>query len=73
MNQTIYQLITDYPDLKEILADIGFTEIVKPGMLQTVGRFMNLKNGSSMRKIPIEKLKAGLLEKGYELKGETNE
>jgi len=42
-------------------------------MLQTVGRFMTLKSGSSMRKIPLEFIKAGLSNRGYELKGDTHE
>jgi len=59
--------------LKVILAGIGFTEIVKPGMINTVGRVMTLKAGSSLRKISYETLKTKLLENGFQLEGETNE
>ena len=30
-----------------ILSDMGFTDITKPGMLNTVGRFMTLDKGAS--------------------------
>ena len=33
-----------------ILAEIGFVDILKPGMLNTAGRFMTIPKGAAMRK-----------------------
>ena len=42
LNRTVYDICTEYPEVLDILKDIGFSEIVKPGMLNTAGRFMKL-------------------------------
>ncbi len=54
----INSLIATHPEIKDILFSLGFEDIVKPGMLQTAGRFMNLEKGSKMKSIPMEKIKA---------------
>ncbi len=38
----IYDLVKAHPDIKQIMADLGFVDIVKPGMLQSIGRIMTL-------------------------------
>ena len=67
LNESIYELVTKHPEIKEILFELGFKDIVKPGMIQTVGKFMNLKKGSVSKKIDMstitEKMKSG----GYEV------
>ncbi len=68
LNQTIHQLATAFPELPTILHELGFSEIVKPGMLNTVGRFMTLKQGCAMRKIDLETVKKRLLHEGFTFK-----
>ena len=67
LNESIYELVTKHPEIKGILFELGFKDIVKPGMIQTVGKFMNLKKGSVSKKIDMstitEKMKSG----GYEV------
>lgn len=50
-NRSIMELVHEYPEIAEIMAEIGFTDVLKPGMLQTVGRFMTLEKGSRMKDI----------------------
>lgn len=64
-NRSVYELCTDYPELKEMLADIGFTDILKSGMLNTAGRFMTLEKGARFKKIDLEKVRESLAAKGY--------
>ncbi len=64
-NQTIHTLVQRYPDLPDVLCAIGFVDIVKPGMLNTVGRFVTLKQGCSMRHIDVDFLKKGLEAAGF--------
>ncbi len=65
LNQSVYELGTQYPEILEILKDLGFTDIAKPGMLQTAGRFMTLPKGAAMKKISIEKVKQALIENNF--------
>lgn len=67
INQTIYQLVQKEKEIESILFDLGFKDIVKPGMLNTVGRFMTLKQGSQLKKIPLELIISTLKEKGFDI------
>ena len=80
LNESIYELVTRYPEMKAILFELGFEDIVKPGMIQIVGKFMNLKKGSALKKIDkstiIGKLEAGgfkIVEEEEDLRGDKNE
>ena len=44
LNTTIYELCREYPEIAEILDELGFHDILKPGMLNTAGRFMTIPN-----------------------------
>ena len=68
LNKSIYELTGEYPELIEILASLGFTDITKPGMLKTAGRFMTLPKGAVLKKISLDEIKKILLEKGFECK-----
>ena len=65
LNETVYTLCTKYPNLVEILSGLGFTDITKPGMLQTAGRFMTPVKGASLKHIPLEQIVNTLAEHGY--------
>ena len=65
LNETVYTLCTSYPDLIDILSGLGFTDITKPGMLQTAGRFMTPVKGASLKHIPLEQIVQALAEHGY--------
>lgn len=66
-NDTVYSICKTYPEIKNILASIGFTRIVKMGMLESVGKFMTLKKGAQLKKISLESIQKALLEEGYQL------
>lgn len=68
LDQTLLSIVSQYPELIEILYDIGFTQIKAPGMLQTAGRFMTLRNGCELRKIDVNVLSIELKKNGYEIK-----
>ena len=68
LNETVYTLCTNHPDLIEILSALGFTDITKPGMLQTAGRFMTPVKGASLKHIPLEQIIASLAAHGYTAK-----
>lgn len=56
LDQTLLSIVSQYPELIDLLYDFGFTQIKVPGMLQTAGRFMTLRSGCELRKIELENL-----------------
>ena len=64
-NNSLANIIKQYPELLDILYDFGFTQIKAPGMLQTAGKFMTLKMGCELRKIDLSALKDHLVSLGY--------
>ncbi len=67
-NESIFDLVTKYPEIKDIMAEIGFENITKPGMLQSAGRFMTIKKGAVMKGIDVKKIKRVFYENGFILK-----
>lgn len=65
LQQPIATIVKQHPELVGILYQIGFTEIVKPMMLATVGKFMTLTSGASFRNIDIEVVKQALRANGF--------
>jgi len=53
LSKTLYELVAQYPEIQEIMSQLGFTAINQPGMLQTVGRYMTIPKGAQMKKIPL--------------------
>jgi len=68
LKKTVYEIHKDNPEILEIMRELGFNDITKPGMLNTAGRFMTIPKGAAMKGISIEKIKQVFLEKGYEIR-----
>ena len=64
---SVYDLVTTYPEIQEIMIGLGFKDIVKPGMLLTAGRVMTLKKGAALKKIDWETMKNAFEKNGFEL------
>ena len=64
-NDSLANILKQYPELLDILYDFGFTQIKAPGMLQTAGKFMTLKMGCELRKIDVSALEDHLFSLGY--------
>lgn len=71
LDETLISLVSKYPELIDILYDIGFIQIKLPGMIQTAGRFMTLRSGCELRKIDINELSIKLKVNGYEIKEDS--
>ena len=67
LDKSVASLVKKYPEVADIMANLGFTEIKNPAMLASVGRIMNLKKGSQMKKIPMEEIVRAFREKGFEI------
>ncbi len=69
LNSSVFELCKENPELPEILTGLGFTDITKPGMLQTAGRFMTINKGAVLKKLDLDQIKETLTAKGYEIIG----
>lgn len=67
LSKSIHALAAEYPEIITIMSGLGFSDIVKPGMLNTVGRFMTIPKGAKMKGIDLELIKKKFIEEGYEL------
>lgn len=68
LSKTVYAICTEYPEVKDLMKELGFDDIINPGMLSTVGRFMTLPKGVAMKKISLDKLRGEFKSKGYQIK-----
>ncbi len=70
LNKTVYELTKEYPELINIMAELGFTEITKKAMLHSVGKMMTIPRGAKIKNIPMTDIVTSLMEQGFELVGE---
>ncbi len=68
-NKTVYELCIDNDEIPTILAELGFKDITKPGMISTAGRFMTINKGAALKKIDIELIKEKFENLGYKVIG----
>ncbi len=67
LKQSVYTLCSEHEGLADILKQLGFTDITKPGMLSTAGRFMTIPKGAALKKIDLDVIKSMLEERGYHI------
>ncbi len=70
VDDTVLTICSDYPEIKEIMASVGFSQIVKPGRIQTMGRLMTLRKGCLVKGIPLEIVVAALEDHGFTVTGD---
>lgn len=71
LDATVYETCTAHPQVPQIMAGLGFEEILEPGRLETMGKFMTIRLGSEHKGVPLEDIvvafqAAGLSVKGYD-------
>jgi len=65
LSKTVYELVDEYPELIEIMNGLGFSSIVNPTMLRTVGRVMTIPKGAVMKGLDLETIKAEFEKHGF--------
>lgn len=65
LSRSVHDLCAEHPDLIGALQSLGFTEIVKPGMLATAGRFMTIPKGAALKRIPMKAILEELRTRGF--------
>lgn len=67
IDEPVASLIEKFPNLKNILKDLGFTEITNPLALSTVGKMVSIKKGAKIKNIDLDLIKEKLKEEGFNL------
>ena len=65
LGRSVHALCSEYPELLEVMKDLGFKDIVMPGMLSTAGRIMTIPKGAAMKKIDLNVIIQRLKREGY--------
>lgn len=68
LNKSVYELSKEYPEVVDIMKELGFNQIASPGMITTVGRFMTISKGAASKGIDLEKVKEAFLSRGFSVK-----
>lgn len=68
-NDTVAELVKQYPEIRDIMRDLGFKEITSPMALQLMGKVMTIPKGSAIKGIPMDKIIAAFEENGFTIKG----
>lgn len=68
LDKTLYDLTTEYPELIDILFDLGFMGVKNPVMRESHGRQMTVRTGCGHLGIDIAEVAAALRAKGFTVK-----
>ena len=56
LNRSVFELAQEYPELIDVMAELGFSEIAKKPVLHSVGKIMTIPKGAKMKGIPMERI-----------------
>lgn len=70
LRQTVAELVRTYPELRAILAALGFVKILDPMAMKVMGNIMTLPRGAAVCKIPMEKILQELNAHGFHVIGQ---
>nr|MCR5515656.1 DUF1858 domain-containing protein [Lachnospira sp.] len=69
LKKSVYELCNEYPELIDIMYELGFKEVKKPGILNTMGQLMTIPKGAILKKIDMIDVILALKNNGFELEG----
>ena len=67
LNKSIYELTEEYPELIEILKDMGFLGVINPLVRKTIGRKTTLSEGIKKQEKDLEEVFQKLKDKDFEI------
>lgn len=67
INKTVYELTEEYPDLVDILYNLGFAGVKNPIVRKTLGRVTTLKQGIQKQKKNLNEVLEVLKQNGFEV------
>ena len=73
LSKSVYDLVKEYPEVVDIMKDLGFSEITNKVMLNSVGKIMTIPKGAKMKGIPMPDIIAAFMGHGFSLAGDMPE
>jgi len=67
LRDSVYSICREYPEVRDILKELDFSDIAKPGALKTVGKLMTIPRGASLRDISLSEVITKLENAGFEI------
>ena len=67
LNKSIYELTEEFPELIEILKDMGFIGVINPLVRKTIGRKTTLPGGCKKQGKDLEEVFRKLKDEGFEI------
>lgn len=71
-NQPVKKLAEQYEEFIPLMVELGFTKIKLPGMLESVGRIINLNKGCRAMGIDKVKVRQTFEQHGFEVINDEN-
>ena len=68
-SRSVYELVTEYPELADVMDELGFSEVKKPAVLHSVGKLMTIPKGAKMKGIEMLDVVAALIKAGFAIEG----
>lgn len=72
-NKSVYDLAKEYPEVVDIMVDLGFSQIKKKAMLNSMGKVMTIPRGAKMHDIPMDEIVKKFEENGFEILNYTSD
>ena len=69
LSRSVYELVSEFPELLDILYNLGFTGLKDPQLFNSVAKLMTIPKGAKMQNIPMEKVIFALMSNGFTLEG----
>lgn len=67
MKRNVHDLATEFPEVIDIMIELGFKDISNPVALNTMGRVMTIPKGSQIKGIDLESIVNMFEDKGFEV------
>jgi len=70
LKKTVADLVGEYPEVRDIMAEVGFREITSAAALNVMGRIMTIPRGAAVKGIDLAKIIAAFEERGFTVVGD---
>ena len=70
LSKSVYDLVTEYPEVVDIMKELGFSEITNKVMLNSVGKIMTIPKGAKMKGVSMIDIVGAFMKAGFTLTGD---
>lgn len=67
LSSSVFALVHQYPEIVDIMAPLGFEEMRKKAVVNSMGKFMTIPKGAKVKHVDLDVIKKALEEHGFEI------